>query len=58
MAGTPGGKKSADYIHEQWKLQGLDEVQMIDYDVLLDFPNEQTPNKYTIYCYFLYKSFK
>lgn len=48
MAGTPGGKKSADYIHEQWKLQGLDEVQMIDYDVLLDFPNEQTPNNIEI----------
>lgn len=45
MAGTPGGKQTADYIFNKWKSQGLDEVQTIDYDVLLDFPNDLNPNK-------------
>jgi hypothetical protein len=46
MAGTPGDKLSADYIYGEWKSQGLDSIQMIDYDVFLSFPDDKTFNKY------------
>jgi hypothetical protein len=45
MAGTPGGKLSADYVYKEWKAQGLDSVQMIDYDVYLSFPDDHKFNK-------------
>ena len=45
MAGTPGDKQSADYIYDQWKSQKLDIVQLTDYDVLLDFPDDIKFNK-------------
>ncbi|RNA10104.1 N-acetylated-alpha-linked acidic dipeptidase [Brachionus plicatilis] len=48
LAGTDGGKKSADYVYQTWKDQGLDDVQMIDYDVYLDVPNEEKLNKIEI----------
>lgn len=46
LAGTDGGKKSAEYVYQVWKEQGLDDVQMIDYDVYLDVPDEKNLNKY------------
>ena len=46
MAGTPGDKISADYIYNEWKAQGLDSIQMIDYDVFLSFPDDYKFNKY------------
>ena len=45
MAGTPGDKLSADYVYNEWKAQGLDSVQMIDYDVYLSFPDDHKFNK-------------
>ncbi len=45
MAGTPGDKISADYVRNQWLLQGLDHAELIDYDVLLDFPDDIKYNK-------------
>ena len=48
MAGTTGGKKSADYMFETWTSQNLDEVQMIDYDVLLSYPDENLYNNIQI----------
>lgn len=45
MAGTPGDKISADYVANHWKLQGLDRVDLVDYDVLLDFPDDNKFNK-------------
>lgn len=46
LAGTPGGKISADYVYDQWIQQGMDKVEIIDYDVLLDFPDENKFNRY------------
>jgi hypothetical protein len=45
MAGTPGGKLSAEYVSDEWKTQGLDSVQMIDYDAFLSFPDDKRSNK-------------
>ena len=45
MAGTPDGKASADYIYNEWKKQELDVVKMLDYDVLLEYPDEIKFNK-------------
>ena len=46
MAGTPGDKQSADYLFRLWKSEyKLDSVQMSDYDVLLDFPDDIKFNK-------------
>jgi len=45
MAGTPGDKLSADYVYNEWKIQGLDTVQMIDYDAFLSFPDDDKYNR-------------
>ena len=46
MAGTPGDKQSADYLFNEWTSKiKLDSVQMTDYDVLLDFPDDIKFNK-------------
>lgn len=45
MAGTPGDKLTADYVKNEWESQDMDSVQMIDYDVLLDFPDDIKFNK-------------
>lgn len=43
--GTPGDLFSAQYVATQWKLQGLDDVQMIDYDMLMSYPDNELANK-------------
>lgn len=48
MAGTPGDKISADYVSNEWKSQGLDHVDTIDYDVFLDFPDDDKYNSFEI----------
>ena len=40
VGGTIGEKKAADYIYKEWHNQGLDGVQMIDYDGLFSFPDD------------------
>ena len=45
LAGTPGDKLTADYVQNEWLAQGMDSVQINDYDVLLDFPNDIKFNK-------------
>jgi hypothetical protein len=45
MAGTPGDKLSADYVYNEWKAQGLDSVQIIDYDAFLSFPDDYRYNR-------------
>ena len=44
LAGTPGDKKSAEYVEEQWRQQGLDVVQKTNYNILLDYPDETKYN--------------
>lgn len=48
MAGTNEGKLSAEYVYSYWKSIGLDNVDIIDYDVLLDFPDDNLYNKYVL----------
>ena len=46
MAGTEGDKNTADYIDNQFKSYGLDSVNINDYDVYLDFSDQNNFNKY------------
>ncbi|CAF0877194.1 unnamed protein product [Brachionus calyciflorus] len=48
LAATEGGKQSAEYVYQKWKKQGLENVQLIDYDVYLDYPDETKYNKIEI----------
>ena len=45
LAGTPQEKKNAEMLAEQWESFGFDNVQIISYDVLLAYPDEDYPNK-------------
>jgi hypothetical protein len=56
MAGTPGDKISADYVRDQWLAQGLDYAELIDYDVLLDFPDDVKYNKFDKFLLLFHKS--
>lgn len=47
MAGTVYDKISADYVRDTFISYGLDEVELSDYDVLLDYPNDIEYNKFT-----------
>ena len=46
LAGTKGDYESAAYIHNKWLEQNLDYVKIIDYNVLLSYPDNNKPNKY------------
>ena len=37
LAGTLGDRISAEYVLNQWRSYGLDQAQILDYDVLLDY---------------------
>lgn len=45
LAGTPGDKTSAEYVLKKFSDQKLDYFNMIGYDVLLDYPDPDKPNK-------------
>ncbi len=44
LAGTDADLASATYISNTWKSQNFDYVKIIDYDVLLSYPDESIPN--------------
>ena len=46
LSGTEADKASAEYIKGFWKSEHLDKVEMLDYDVLLSYPDELKFNKY------------
>lgn len=46
QGGTEMDKKSADYIIDSFKEFGLDHYDIFEYDVLLDYPDENKFNKY------------
>lgn len=48
MAGTPFDKTSADYVKNAFVSYGLDIVELFDYDVLLDYPDDIKYNKYLL----------
>ena len=51
MAGTPFDKTSADYVKNAFVSYGLDIVELFDYDVLLDYPDDIKYNKYLLIKY-------
>lgn len=45
QAGTIYDKISADYVKNAFESYGLDVVELFDYDVLLDYPDNVEYNK-------------
>lgn len=45
MAGTVYDKISADYVKNAFMSYGLDVVDLFDYDVLLDYPDDLKFNR-------------
>ncbi|CAH1782233.1 unnamed protein product [Owenia fusiformis] len=48
VAGTPADLEQADYIREKWLEFGLDEVNILPYDVLLSYPGDVKTNPNTL----------
>ncbi|KAK2165001.1 hypothetical protein LSH36_56g02011 [Paralvinella palmiformis] len=49
MAGTPADKETADEIKRFWETEAvLDRVQIYPYDVLLSYPEQDSPNRIVI----------
>jgi len=44
MAGTESELANAQWVQETWREQGLDEVHMTPFQVLLSYPDSQNPN--------------
>ena len=44
MAGTPADLKQAQEMKEIWLEQGLDRVDIVGYDVLLSYPEDNDPS--------------
>ncbi|KAL7639055.1 UNVERIFIED_CONTAM: hypothetical protein RMT77_010589 [Armadillidium vulgare] len=44
LGGTPAEWENAHFVAETWKTQGLDEVHLTPYDVLLSYPVKEKPN--------------
>lgn len=44
-AGTEEGINVAQYVHDTWKSLDMDFVKIIDYDVYLEFPDQEKFNK-------------
>ncbi|XP_071506201.1 N-acetylated-alpha-linked acidic dipeptidase 2-like [Diadema antillarum] len=48
MAGTAAEKENAEKLVEQWRSYGFDSVRLLDYKVLLAYPDKDNPNKVMI----------
>ncbi|XP_068200575.1 putative N-acetylated-alpha-linked acidic dipeptidase [Palaemon carinicauda] len=44
LGGTEGERELARWIEGRWKEQGLDEVHLVPYEVLLSYPSPDVPN--------------
>ena len=44
IAGSPRNKELAELIYEQWTSYGFDEVELVNYTVLLTYPDPSAPN--------------
>ena len=42
--GTEAERETANFVSQTWKNQGLDEVHLASYDVLLSYPQQDKPN--------------
>ncbi len=50
-AGTPESLETANWIAQQFRNFGLDNVEQPQYDVLLSYPNNADPNKVGFECF-------
>ena len=54
LAGTEGDYQSALFIYNKWSIeQKLDYVKIIDYNVLLSYPDNTKPNKSVSIVFFI-----
>ncbi|XP_035676609.1 N-acetylated-alpha-linked acidic dipeptidase 2-like [Branchiostoma floridae] len=44
LAGTPEGKAYADWVVQKWREQGLDDAYVTDYNILLSYPDRDSPS--------------
>lgn len=51
LAGTEQDAVLAQRIHDDWKANGLEEVHLATYNILLSFPNTSAPNLVKIFSY-------
>jgi len=49
LAGTHGERQMAEYIADTWRQQGLTNVQMVPYRVLMSYPDSADPSRVVIY---------
>ncbi|MPD03483.1 Glutamate carboxypeptidase 2 [Portunus trituberculatus] len=45
LGGTEDEWNTAQWVADTWKLQGMDEVHMVPYKVLLSYPSASKPNQ-------------
>ncbi|CAH1264526.1 NAALAD2 [Branchiostoma lanceolatum] len=44
LAGTPESKAYADWVLQKWREQGLDDAYVTDYNILLSYPDRESPS--------------
>ncbi|KAI8504230.1 hypothetical protein Bbelb_182980 [Branchiostoma belcheri] len=44
LAGTPESKEHADWVVQKWREQGLDDSYLTDYNILLSYPDRDSPS--------------
>ena len=44
IAGSTGDRDLANLIYDQWKSYNFDKVEMVNYSVLVSYPNSSAPN--------------
>lgn len=44
LGGTETEWENAQWVADTWRAQGLDDVHLVPYDVLLSYPKNDTPN--------------
>ena len=49
LAGTPADHATAVKLRDFWRDQGLDEVKLVPYDVLLSYPDPNVYNRVELY---------
>ena len=46
VGGSPEDKKSAEFIYNKFKAYDLDSIEIVDYDVYLDFTDNEKFNRF------------
>lgn len=51
LGGTEDEKRTAEWVADTWRRQGMDEVHLTPYQVLLSYPDASKPNKVLQTCH-------